>query len=218
MARRTIKTMAAKMAESGKTIGKNVLDDTDLSDDPIISAIQSLRASVDDLQHNDNDLGIDALKSAITANTNRGSGTDGAKGDTGATGSRGPTGATGSTGPAGAKGDKGDTGDAGSNGSNGSAGAKGDKGDTGDTGPAGNNGSNGSNGSNGAKGDKGDTGSTGSAGAKGATGATGATGSLAITEGYAATMAITSSRGAYTLTINVTGPDRFSKSVALSLT
>jgi hypothetical protein len=137
MARRVIKTMAAKMAESGKAPAKDVLDDSDLSDDPIISALQSLRLAVDDLQHNDNDMGMDSLKAAITANTNRGSGTDGARGATGPTGPTGPTGAT---------------------------------------------------------------------------------GSLAITEGYAATMAITSSRGAYTLTINVTGPDRFSKSVALSLT
>jgi len=187
MARRTVKTMAAKMAESGKTAGKNVLDDTDLSDDPIISAIQSLRASVDDLQHNDNDMGMDALKAAITANTNRGSGTDGSDGDRGATGARGPTG------------------NAGSNGSNGS------KGDTGDTGSAGSNGSNGNNGSAGARG------ATGSAGARGATGSAGAAGSLAITEGYAATLAVTESRGAYTLTINVTGPRGFSKGVALSL-
>lgn len=57
------------MAESGKTAGKNVLDDTDLSDDPIISAIQSLRASVDDLQHNDNDDEGRDLTSAINTNS-----------------------------------------------------------------------------------------------------------------------------------------------------
>ena len=85
MARRTIKTMAAKMAESGKAPAKDVLDDSDLSD-----------------------------------------------------------------------------------------------------------GSNGSNGSN------------GSAGARGAAGAAGATGALAITEGYAAALSVTSSRGTYTLKINVT--------------
>ena len=144
MARRTIKTMAAKMAESGKAPAKDVLDDSDLSDDPIISALQTLRAQVDDFQHNDNDLDISNLKTAITANTNRGSGTDGEKGDTGDTGARGP---------------------------------------------AGNNGSNGSN---------------GSAGARGAAGAAGATGALAITEGYAAALSVTSSRGTYTLKINVT--------------
>ena len=141
MARRTIKTMAAKMAESGKAPAKDVLDDSDLSDDPIISALQTLRAQVDDFQHNDNDLDISNLKTAITANTNRGSGTDGEKGDTGDTGARGP---------------------------------------------AGNNGSN------------------GSAGARGAAGAAGATGALAITEGYAAALSVTSSRGTYTLKINVT--------------
>ena len=141
MARRTIKTMAAKMAESGKAPAKDVLDDSDLSDDPIISALQTLRAQVDDFQHNDNDIDITNLKSEISANTARGSGTDGAKGDTGDTGARGP---------------------------------------------AGNNGSN------------------GSAGARGAAGAAGANGSLAITEGYAAALSVTSSRGTYTLKINVT--------------
>lgn len=129
------------MAESGKSPGKDVLDDTDLSDDPIISALQTLRAQVDDFQHNDNDLDIDTLKTAISANTNRGSGTDGQKGDTG---------------------------------------------DTGDTGS---------------------TGARGPAGARGAAGAAGANGSLAITEGYGATLAVTSSRGTYTLTINVTNKD-----------
>ena len=89
------------MAESGKSPGKDVLDDTDLSDDPIISALQTLRAQVDDFQHNDNDLDIDTLKTAISANTSRGSGTDGQKGDTGDTGD---TGSTGARGPAGATG------------------------------------------------------------------------------------------------------------------
>ena len=69
MARRTIKTMDAKMSESGRSPGKDVLDDTDLADDPIISAIQSLRLSVDDLQHNDNDDEGRDLSSAISANT-----------------------------------------------------------------------------------------------------------------------------------------------------
>jgi hypothetical protein len=95
MARRTIKTMAAKMEESGKAPAKDILDDTDLSDDPIISALQTLRAQVDDFQHNDNDIDITNLKVAIAANTDRGSGTDGAKGDTGDTGARGATGAAG---------------------------------------------------------------------------------------------------------------------------
>jgi hypothetical protein len=158
MARRVIKTMAAKMAESGKEAGKDVLDDSDLSSDPIINALQTLRSQIDDFQHNDNDLDITNLKSAINANTNRGSGSDGAKGDTGNTGARGP---------------------------------------------AGNNGSNGSN---------------GSAGARGPAGAAGAAGSLEITEGYAATLAVTSSRGTYTLTINVTS-NKFegTKSVELTL-
>jgi hypothetical protein len=104
MARRTIKTMAAKMEESGKAPAKDILDDTDLSDDPIISALQTLRAQVDDFQHNDNDIDITNLKVAIAANTDRGSGTDGAKGDTGDTGARGPAGNNGSNGSAGARG------------------------------------------------------------------------------------------------------------------
>ena len=66
------------MAISGKEPGTNVLDDTDLADDPIISAIQSLRLVVDDLQFNDIDdnstnsekTGITSGQaSAITANT-----------------------------------------------------------------------------------------------------------------------------------------------------
>ena len=69
MARRVVKTLAQKMAVSGLEPAKDVLDDSDLADDPIISAIQSLRAVVDDLNHNDNDMGMDALKTAITANT-----------------------------------------------------------------------------------------------------------------------------------------------------
>ena len=69
MARRTIKTMDAKMSESGRSPGKDVLDDTDLADDPIISAIQSLRLSVDDLQHNDNDDENRGLASAVQANS-----------------------------------------------------------------------------------------------------------------------------------------------------
>ena len=69
MARRTTKTMAQKMAESGRAPGKDVLDDTDLADDPIISALQTLRLTIDDLQNNDNDNGISTLKSAVTANT-----------------------------------------------------------------------------------------------------------------------------------------------------
>ena len=92
------------MAESGKEPGKDVLDDSDLSSDPIINALQTLRAQIDDFQHNDNDLDIDNLKTAISANTNRGSGSDGAKGDTGATGARGPAGPAGAAGAAGATG------------------------------------------------------------------------------------------------------------------
>ena len=57
------------MSESGRSPGKDVLDDTDLADDPIISAIQSLRLSVDDLQHNDTDDESRDLSSAISANT-----------------------------------------------------------------------------------------------------------------------------------------------------
>ena len=78
MARKTVKTLAQKMAVSGKEPAKDVLDDSDLSDDPIISAIQSLREVIDDLQFNDGDdnttntakTGItSAQASAITANT-----------------------------------------------------------------------------------------------------------------------------------------------------
>lgn len=71
MARKVVKTMAQKMGEEGKSPGKDVLDDTGLADDPIISAIQSLRISVDDLQHNDNGYGADKLQSAVTANSNK---------------------------------------------------------------------------------------------------------------------------------------------------
>ena len=98
------------MAESGKEAGKDVLDDSDLSSDPIINALQTLRLQVDDFQHNDNDLDIDNLKTAVSANTNRGSGTDGEKGDTGETGARGPAGNNGSNGSAGARGATGATG------------------------------------------------------------------------------------------------------------
>ena len=102
------------MSESGKAPAKDVLDDSDLSDDPIISALQTLRAQVDDFQHNDNDLDIANLKSAINANTNRGSGSDGAKGDTGNTGARGPAGNNGSNGSNGSAGARGPAGAAGS--------------------------------------------------------------------------------------------------------
>ena len=89
------------MAESGKEAGKDVLDDSDLSTDPIINALQTLRAQVDDFQHNDSDLDIDTLKTAVNTNTNRGSGSDGAKGDTGNTGATGAAGARGATGATG---------------------------------------------------------------------------------------------------------------------
>jgi len=69
MARKVIKTLAQQMAVSGKAPAKDVLDDTDLADDPIISAIQSLRAVVDDLQHNDDGYGVNRSLSAIQANT-----------------------------------------------------------------------------------------------------------------------------------------------------
>ena len=69
MARKVIKTLAQQMAVSGKEPAKDVLDDTDLADDPIISAIQSLRAVVDDLQHNDDGYGVNRSLSAIQANT-----------------------------------------------------------------------------------------------------------------------------------------------------
>jgi len=69
MARKIIKTMADKMAESGKSIGKNVLDDTDLATDPIISALQTLRLTIDDMQYNDANHGTDKQTSLISANT-----------------------------------------------------------------------------------------------------------------------------------------------------
>ena len=69
MARRSVKTLAAKMQESGKEVGTNVLDDSDLSDDPIISALQSLRETIDDIQYNDTNYGADKLQSAVNANT-----------------------------------------------------------------------------------------------------------------------------------------------------
>lgn len=69
MARRTVKTLAAKMQESGKEVGTNVLDDSDLSDDPIISALQSLRETIDDIQYNDTNHGADKIESAVNANT-----------------------------------------------------------------------------------------------------------------------------------------------------
>ena len=69
MARRTIKTMNDKMAESGKVLGKNILDDTDLATDPLVNAIQSLRETIDDIQYNDANHGTDKLQSQIDANT-----------------------------------------------------------------------------------------------------------------------------------------------------
>ena len=65
MARRTTKTMASKMAESGREPGKDVLDDSDLADDPIVSAIQTLRSTIDDLQFNQS-----AASSSINVTTN----------------------------------------------------------------------------------------------------------------------------------------------------
>ena len=69
MARKTVKTVAQKMAESGREPGKDVLDDTDLADDPIIGAIQTLRLLIDDLQHNDDDDEGRDLTSAINTNS-----------------------------------------------------------------------------------------------------------------------------------------------------
>ena len=69
MARKVIKTMADKMAESGKEGGVNVLDDTDLSTDPIVSALQTLRETIDDIQYNDTNHGANKLESTIAANT-----------------------------------------------------------------------------------------------------------------------------------------------------
>jgi hypothetical protein len=69
MARRAIKTMADKMAENGRSEGKDVLDDSDLSDDPIISALQTLRATIDDIQYNNQNHGTDKIQSSIEANT-----------------------------------------------------------------------------------------------------------------------------------------------------
>ena len=65
MARRTTKTMASKMAESGREPGKDVLDDSDLADDPIVSAIQTLRSTIDDLQFNQS-----AASASINVTTN----------------------------------------------------------------------------------------------------------------------------------------------------
>ena len=61
--------MADKMAENGKEVGVNVLDDTDLSTDPIISALQTLRETIDDIQYNDTNHGANKLESTIAANT-----------------------------------------------------------------------------------------------------------------------------------------------------
>jgi hypothetical protein len=69
MARKAIKTMADKMAESGKGAGINVLDDTDLATDPIVSALQTLRLTIDDMQYNDANHGTDKQTSLISANT-----------------------------------------------------------------------------------------------------------------------------------------------------
>jgi len=57
------------MAESGREPGKDVLDDTDLADDPIIGAMQTLRLLIDDLQHNDDDDEGRDLTSAINTNS-----------------------------------------------------------------------------------------------------------------------------------------------------
>ena len=69
MARRVVKTMSAKMNEAGKTIAKDILDDTELTTDPFVNALQTLREQIDDLQHNDNGYGADKLQSQIDANT-----------------------------------------------------------------------------------------------------------------------------------------------------
>ena len=149
---------------------------------------------------------------------------EGPRGSTGSTGERGATGAkgdTGDTGSAGSNGSNGSNGSAGSDGSDGDRGPTGNTGPTGSRGPTGNAGSNGNNGSNGSDGDTGSAGArgaTGSAGARGATGSAGAAGALAITEGYGATLAVSVSRGVYTLTINVTHDDiEGSKAVSFTL-
>ena len=69
MARRVVKTMSAKMNEAGKSISKDILDDTELTTDPFVNALQTLREQIDDLQHNDNGYGADKLQSQIDANT-----------------------------------------------------------------------------------------------------------------------------------------------------
>ena len=69
MARKTIKTMEDKMSESGKEPGKDILDNDDLAGDPMVSALQTLRATIDDMQYNDANHGTDKQTSAITANT-----------------------------------------------------------------------------------------------------------------------------------------------------
>ena len=61
--------MAAKMAESGRAEGKDVLDDSDLSDDPIVSALQTLRVTIDDIQYNNQNHGTDKIQSLVDANT-----------------------------------------------------------------------------------------------------------------------------------------------------
>ena len=57
------------MAESGKEVGVNILDDTDLSTDPIVSALQTLRETIDDIQYNNENHGTDKVISSIQANT-----------------------------------------------------------------------------------------------------------------------------------------------------
>ena len=177
----------------------------------VLLQIQNLTEDMDNVR-----LYAGEVQTEVTANTNRGSGTDGSKGDAGSKGDKGEAGDAGSRGATGAKGDKGDKGDTGETGAAGSAGAKGDKGDTGDKGATGDAGAkgdtgaagaDGSDGSDGAAGAKGDKGKTGNPGANGSAGKDGADGSVPITEGYKVVFNILENRGAFSLVISVTGGD-----------
>ena len=61
--------MADKMAEDGRSEGIDVLDDSELSSDPIVSALQTLRATIDDIQYNNQNHGTDKIISSINTNT-----------------------------------------------------------------------------------------------------------------------------------------------------
>jgi hypothetical protein len=69
MARKVIKTMSDKMSEDGRSEGIDILDDSGLSSDPIVSALQTLRVTIDDIQYNNENHGTDKVISSIQANT-----------------------------------------------------------------------------------------------------------------------------------------------------